>query len=199
MSSQWFPVVTLILGSVLALASGLLTQSIKARQDRIAARDQVEAQSSQASLEELRKLLADLQDASEQFVDSIHDFAETMDAPDGQQAAVQDKLRAAHLHLALIASRLPDQGWLTLARELLDTDAKLHAAKSAEEGSKVTDLAWKTCSDLLIATGEPFQEYYRQGLKLVQQPTTGKRNNPSGWRTVTRPDKAPPGPSPAKV
>lgn len=197
MSTQWFPVVTLVLGSVLALVSGLLVQSIKARQDRLAARDQQEAESSRASLDELRKLLADLQDASEQFVDSIYGAAEAMDAQYEQRAAMEEKLRAAYLHLTLIASRLPDRGWLRLAKELLSTDAKLHDAKSAQERRTVMELAWDTCSALLVATGKPFQEYYRQGLTSIQQPAAGKRDRPSGRRTVTHQDKAPPDPSPA--
>jgi hypothetical protein len=178
MNNQWFPVVTLVLGSALALTSTLLTQSIKARQDRVATRDQMEAESSRLSLEELRQLLAELQDAFEQFVEAIHGVAESLYADDAQQQPTQEqqqlaeeKLRAAHLHCVLILSRLPDDTWIKQANGLIDSAiTQLHNARSAEEAGKVTELAWKNCSELLLATGEPFREYYRGGLKLVRHP-----------------------------
>jgi len=178
MNNQWFAVVTLVLGSAVALTSTLLTQAIKARQDRAAARDQMEAESSRLSLEELRKLLAELQDAFEQFVEAINGVAESLYSDDAQQQPTQEqqqlaeeKLRTAHLHCVLILSRLPDDTWIKQANGLIDSAiAQLHAAGSAEEAGKVTELAWKKCSELLLATGEPFREYYRGGLKRVRHP-----------------------------
>jgi hypothetical protein len=172
MSSQWFPVVTLILGSVLTLASGILTQSIKARQDRMATSDQRKAQSSQESFEELRKLLADIQDASEKLVEAIHEVAESLDSPNGQQDAVKEKLRIAQLHCILIFSRLPEPSWQKLSTDLLDAADRLHAANCTEDGRKITGEAWNKCSALLHETGKPFQEYYRQGLDVVQRSVT---------------------------
>jgi type VI protein secretion system component VasK len=181
MSSQWFPVVTLILGSVLALASGILTQSIKARQDRAAANDQMKVQSSKESFEELRKLLADIQDASEKLVEAIYEVAESFDSPDGQQDAMKDKLRVAQLQCTLIFSRLPEPSWQKLSTDLLDAAGKVHAVNCTEDGRKVTDEAWNKCSALLQETGKPFQEYYRQGLDVVQRSATGNgRTGSSG-------------------